>query len=137
MPSLYLLDTNVVSYLIRQRAYPAQHHFSAEKENRSLLAISTVTEAELLFGLARKPEATRLAQSIHDFIADIAILPWGSAAAKQYAELRAVLERQGQPMGNLDLMIAAHALAEDATLVTNHAAFQRIERLKIEDWIRP
>jgi tRNA(fMet)-specific endonuclease VapC len=133
----HLLDTNIVSYLMRTKTPPIKNHFRSEQGGSSLVAISRVTEAELLFGLARRPEATRLANSVHEFLTDITILQWDSAAAKQYAELRAELERQGQPMGNLDLMIAAHALAEDAVLVTNDSAFRRIERLKLEDWTRP
>jgi tRNA(fMet)-specific endonuclease VapC len=64
----------------------------------------------------------------------VAILPWDSDAARKYGQLRAVLERDGQPMGNLDVMIAAHALAVGAVLVTNDQAFARIKKLKVEDW---
>jgi len=64
----------------------------------------------------------------------VAILPWDSEAAQQYGQLRAALEREGRPLGNLDTMIAAHALALGAVLVTSDRAFSRIKKLKVEDW---
>jgi tRNA(fMet)-specific endonuclease VapC len=135
MPTQYLLDTNVVSYLTRIKS--SALHRRITRVHLTQLAISTVTEGELLFGLARRPEATRLAYSVQAFLAGITILPWDSRAAQEYANLRADLERHGQGMGNLDMMIAAQALAENLTLVTNDAAFRRIKRLKTEDWTRP
>jgi tRNA(fMet)-specific endonuclease VapC len=102
----------------------------------SQLAISTVTEGELRFGAARLPHATRLNTLIEDFLLRVSILPWDSAAAQHYGHLRAALERDGLPMGNLDTMIAAHALASGATLVTNDRAFARIKKLKVEDWTK-
>jgi tRNA(fMet)-specific endonuclease VapC len=101
------------------------------------LAISAVTEAEVRFGAARLPHATRLHNMIEDFFLRVAILPWDSDAAQQYSQLRATLERDGQPMGNLNTMIGAHALALDAVLVTSDRAFSRIRKLKVEDWTRP
>ena len=100
------------------------------------IAISAVTEGELRFGAARLPHATRLHNLIEDFFLRVAVLPWDSDAARQYGQLRAALERDGQPMGNLDAMIAAHALALDAVLVTNDQAFARIKKLKVVDWTK-
>jgi tRNA(fMet)-specific endonuclease VapC len=102
----------------------------------SQLAISTVTEGELRFGIARQPAATRLHALIEDFFLRVAILPWDSEAAQHYGQLRASLERDGRPIGNLDTMIAAHAIAIGATLVTNDRAFTRIKKLKVEDWTK-
>jgi tRNA(fMet)-specific endonuclease VapC len=73
---------------------------------------------------------------IEDFFLRVAIFPWDSDAARQYGQLRATLERDGEPMGNLDLMIAAQALAVGAVLVTNDQDFTRIKKLKIEDWTK-
>ena len=67
----------------------------------------------------------------------VEVLPWDSEAARHYANVRAALERAGASMGNLDLMIAAHALAAQAVLVTNDRAFGRLKELKIEDWTKP
>ena len=98
--------------------------------------ISTVTEAELRYGLARRPDASRLQSLVEDFLLTVTILPWDSEAAKQYGWLRAGLEREGMPMANLDLMIGAHALAMGAVLVTNDRAFARIKNLKLADWTK-
>jgi tRNA(fMet)-specific endonuclease VapC len=100
------------------------------------LAISAVTEGELRYGAARLPHAGRLHHLIEDFFLRVAVLAWDSDAAQQYGQLRAMLEREGQPMGNLDAMIGAHALALGAVLVTNDHAFARIKKLKIADWAK-
>jgi tRNA(fMet)-specific endonuclease VapC len=75
-----------------------------------------------------------LEQIVEEFLLRITILPWDSDAARQYAQLRADLERVGHPMGNLDMMIGAHAAAAGLVLVSNDRAFARIKKLKIEDW---
>ena len=101
------------------------------------VAASVVTEAELLFGIARRPEATRLRIAVREFLLRVDVLPWNSEAARCYADLRAALEREGMPMGNLDMMIAAHALATHAVLVSSDHAFRRIKHLEVEDWAKP
>jgi tRNA(fMet)-specific endonuclease VapC len=100
------------------------------------VGISVITEAELRFGVARKPEATRLETAVEEFLLRAEILPWDSAAAKSCAALRSTLERAGEPMGNLDMMIAAHALAAPAVLVTHDRVFHRVKHLKLEDWTK-
>ena len=97
---------------------------------------SGVTEAELLFGLARRPDATRLKTVVGEFLLRVEVLPWDSGAAHQYSTIRATLEGGGEPMGNLDLMIAAQALALDVVLITSDAVFRRVKGLKIEDWTK-
>jgi tRNA(fMet)-specific endonuclease VapC len=76
----------------------------------------------------------RLESVIEDFLLRVTVLSWDSDAARQYGLLRASLERDGAPMGNLDIMIAAHALALNAVLVTSDGAFRRIKKLKIQNW---
>jgi tRNA(fMet)-specific endonuclease VapC len=127
-----LLDTNAVSYIVRK----AQVRFSARFESSHLTqsAISVVTEAELLFGLARRPQAHALAASVHGLLRKITVLPWTSDSARVYAEIRADLERAGQPMDDMDMMIAAEALVQNTILVTSDTAFSRIERLRTENW---
>jgi tRNA(fMet)-specific endonuclease VapC len=95
-----------------------------------------VTEAELRFGVARRPEAKQLRIAVEEFLLRVTVLPWDSRAAVEYGDLRAALERAGTPIGNLDLMIAAQALAAEAVLVTHDAALRRIKRLKSEDWTK-
>ncbi len=128
----YLLDTNIASCIIKGNSVAVDRRLL--KVAMAELAISAVTEGELRFGAARLPHATRLHSIVEDFLLRVAILPWDSDAAQQYGPLRAALERDGQPMGNLDVMIAAHALAVEAILVTSDRAFGRIKRLKVEDW---
>ena len=134
MKAPYLLDTNVASYVIKGNI-PSVDRWLAKIPVASVF-ISTVTEAELRYGVARRPDATRLETLVKDFLRTVTILPWDSEAAKQYGWLRATLERDGKTMGNLDMMIAAHALAVGAVLVTNDRAFTRIKNLKVADWTR-
>ncbi len=128
----YLLDTNIASCIIKGNSPAVDRRLV--KVPMAQLAISAVTEGELRFGAARLPHATRLHAVIEDFLLRVAVLPWDSDAARQYGQLRAALEREGQPMGNLEVMFAAHALAVGVVLVTNDHAFARIKKLKIEDW---
>jgi tRNA(fMet)-specific endonuclease VapC len=98
------------------------------------VGISVITEAELRFGVARKPAAVGLKTVVEEFLLRGETLPWDSEAAPQYGQIRGALERVGQPMGNLDMMIAAHALGAQVVLVTHDHVFRRVKQLKIEDW---
>ena len=131
----YLLDTNIASYIIKGSIPSIQRQLV--KVPMAQLAISTVTEGELRYGVARRHEATQLRMIVNEFLLRLMILPWDSEAAQQYGQLRATLEREGQPMGNLDMMIGAQALALELILVTNDRAFRRIKKLKVEDWTKP
>ena len=135
MKSGYLLDTNIASYIIKGNIPAVRQRLV--KVPTAQVAISTVTEGELRYGVARRPDATHLQMIVDEFLLRMTILPWDSEAAQQYGQLRATLERQGRPMGNLDMMIGAQALASDLVLVTNDQAFKRIKQLKIEDWTKP
>jgi tRNA(fMet)-specific endonuclease VapC len=132
MPAQYLLDTNIASYIIKGN-FPAVRR-RLLRVPMAQVFISSITEAELLYGVARKSGATTLQRIVEEFLLRITVLPWDSTAARQYGELRAQLESGGRPMGNLDLMIAAHALATGTILVTNDRAFTQIRKLKTEDW---
>ncbi len=134
MARRYMLDTNTASFIIKGNVPAVRRRLA--KVPMAQLAISSVTEGELRYGVARRPEATHLKDVVDDFLLHVAILPWDSEAAQHYGHLRASLEREGQPMGNLDTMIGAHALATGATLVTNDHAFSRIKKLKLEDWTK-
>ncbi len=134
MKARYLLDTNIASYIIKGSSVVLDRRLI--KIPMAQLAISAVTEGELRFGTARLPRATRLHSLIEEFLLRVTALPWDSDCAQQYGPLRAKLEREGQPMGNLDIMIGAHALALGLTLVTNDGAFTRIKKLKLEDWTK-
>jgi len=134
MPVRYLLDTNMASYAIKGNFPHVREKLL--KVPMSEVGISVVTEAELLFGVVRKPGATRLETAVEEFLLRVEILPWDSAAARHYAAIRGALEGAGSPMGNLDMMIAAQARAAQAVLVTHDRVYQRVKQLKLEDWTK-
>jgi tRNA(fMet)-specific endonuclease VapC len=132
---MILMDTDACSLLIRGGAK------RLDAKIRQLpprdVCISAVTRAELLYGLARKPEATVLHELVRAFLTRVRSLAWSNEAAAHYADLRAFLERTGQPLENMDLMIAAHARSIDAPLVTGNAGhFERVPGLSVLDWGR-
>jgi len=132
MPVGYMLDTNTSSYIIKGNVPAVRQRLA--RVPMAQVFISSVTEGELRYGVARRPQAATLQQIVDEFLLRVTILAWDSEAAQEYGALRAGLERSGQPMGNLDMMIAAHALATGATLVTNDRVFARIKKLKLENW---
>ncbi|MGD0567907.1 MAG: type II toxin-antitoxin system VapC family toxin [Candidatus Sulfotelmatobacter sp.] len=135
MPVRYLLDTNIVSYIIKGNFPHVRERLS--KVPIREVGISIITEAELRFGVAKMPHAAKLGIVVEEFLRRVEVLVWDSIAAQNYARIRAALEERGEPMGNLDLMIAAQALAAEAVLVTNDRAFRRVKGLRIEDWTKP
>jgi tRNA(fMet)-specific endonuclease VapC len=128
----YLLDTNTASYVIKGN-FP-RVRVRLLKVPMADVGISVVTEAELRFGVARRPEATTLKSVVEEFLLRVEILPWNSEAARHYARIRASLENDREPMGNLDLMIAAQAVATEVVLVTHDHVFRRVKGLRVEDW---
>jgi tRNA(fMet)-specific endonuclease VapC len=132
METLYLLNTNTVSYYIADNPHEVRKRLN--RVGLSSTAVSTVTEAELRYGVARNPAALRRRESVEFFLETAVILPWDSAAARTYGQLRADQERKGRPLSLEDLMIAAHALSLGLTLVTHDSVFSFIDGLKTEDW---
>ncbi len=128
----FRLDMPVASFLIRGASAPLKARLLSVP--MALMCVSAVTHGELVFGLARRPEASALRTAVREFLVRLDVLAWDSAAAERYGALRALLERLGTPLGNLDTLIAAHALATGAVLVTNDQAFRRVEGLSVEDW---
>jgi tRNA(fMet)-specific endonuclease VapC len=128
----YLLDTNTASYIIKGNFPRVRERLL--KVPMAEVGISVVTEAELRFGVARRPEANTLKKVVEEFLLRVESLAWDSEAAQEYARLRALLEKDGSPMGNLDLMIAAQAVAAGVVLVTRDHVFRRVKGLRVEDW---
>jgi tRNA(fMet)-specific endonuclease VapC len=128
----YLLDTNTISYAIK--GDPAQVRVRLKALRKSVVALSVFSQAELLYGLARKPVSTRLRDAVEGFLWNFEVLPWDSAAAISYGDLRAGQERKGRPLSHEDLMIAAHALSLGLTLVTHDHVFAFVDGLRTEDW---
>lgn len=127
----YMLDTNTVSNLIKNHsAVVAQ----IEIKPAESICISAITEGELRFGLSKRPEAKRLHQLVGEFLLGIEILPWDSSVAEYYGAVRADLTRKGRVLAPLDLLIATHAMAVHAVLVTNDKAFSQVANLRAEDW---
>jgi tRNA(fMet)-specific endonuclease VapC len=126
-----MLDTNTVSHFLRR-------HPNVSKRITSLpmnsLCLSVISEAELRYGLARKPDAINLHKVVNEFLRRVEVLAWGSDVADQYGNLRTELESKGDSLGPLDMQIAAHAFSIGATLVTNDQAFKRVKKLKVVDW---
>jgi tRNA(fMet)-specific endonuclease VapC len=135
MPVQFLLDTNIASYVIKGNLPHVRQRLLKVPVGQT--GVSVITEAELRFGVARLPQSIKLAIAVEEFLLRVETLPWDSAAAQKYARLRSALETIGEPIGNLDLMIAAQALAVDAILVSNDRVFRRIRGLRIEDWSKP
>jgi tRNA(fMet)-specific endonuclease VapC len=128
----YLLDTNTASYIIKGNFPRVRERLL--KVPMAEVGISVVTETELRFGVARRPEATSLKKVVEEFLLRVESLAWDSEAAGEYARIRALLEKDGSPMRNLDLMIAAQAVAAGVVLVTRDHVFRRVKGLRVEDW---
>lgn len=130
----YMLDTNMVSYIARGRSAAARVRL-LELKDGEVGCISAVTEGEIRHGLAKRPAATALKLLMEGFLASIPILPWGRNEAQAYGLMRAGLERAGMGLGNMDMMIAAHAVATGAVLVTSDKTFAQVEALHASvDW---
>lgn len=131
---LYLLDTNTLSDFIRNPKGKAAQH--AASEDPATLCTSIVVAAEMWFGTAKRA-STSLPQKLAALFDWITVMPFETPAEHAYAECRAALERRGTPISSNDMLIAAHALALDAVLVTDNVReFSRIEGLKVENWVR-
>ena len=135
MPLTYLLDTNVVSHFVRGTSATVRDHLN-RTPNESI-SVSAVTEAELLFWVARRPRDSRTRMSVQDFLEHVPSLACDSNAARVYAATREEQRRKGRPLATEDLMIAAHALSLGLTLVTDDGAFSFVDGLKTEDWTVP
>jgi tRNA(fMet)-specific endonuclease VapC len=131
----YMLDTNVASYIIKGANDAVQKRL--ENVPMASLCISAVTQAELLRGVAKKPDAKQLPMVVNEFLLRVEILPWDSRAAEAYAALRTAIEKEGKPLGAMDMLIAAHAASSGAILVTNDKAFYNVRKhLSLEDWTK-
>ncbi len=130
----YLVDTDICSYAIKYKQ-PELLAKIREGLANDELALSVVTKAELLYGLELVPEATKLRRAVLAFLAYIPILEWPLPAANHYARLRSIQKLSGNPIGYMDTLIAAHALAENLILITHNTKhYERVEGLQIEDW---
>ena len=128
----YLLDTNICIYIINERPAAVLDNF--KKFAVSDLGVSSVTVGELAFGVA-KSRSARNRSALEAFLLPLSVAPFDLEAAFAYGDLRAELERRGEPIGPMDMQIAAHALRLNVTLVTNNEReFRKVPGLPVENW---
>jgi tRNA(fMet)-specific endonuclease VapC len=129
----YLLDTNIVIYVLKRRPIEV---LSAFNTNARRMAISSITLAELMHGAEKNQRASENMAVVEDFCSRLEVLSYGAKAAQHYGAIRAALEKLGQPIGVNDLHIAGHARSAGLVLVTNNASeFERVPALELENWV--
>jgi tRNA(fMet)-specific endonuclease VapC len=131
----YMLDTDISSYIIKGGYGPVERHLV--KVSPTDLCISAMTRAELVYGLKTLSPRHPLHSAVHQFLRAITLLPWDAEAADFHAEIKYQLKTAGTPIGDMDTLIAAHAIAADAVLVTNNVRhFKRIKLpLMMANWM--
>ena len=132
----YLLDTNICIYIINEK--PEQVLRKFEQYPVQEFGISSVTQAELQYGVQKSKNKNTNQDALDEFLLPLTILPFhGKRLVTCYGEIRVSLESKGETIGPLDMLIAAHALSLDLTIVSNNIKeFTRIPNLKCENWIR-
>ena len=129
-----LLDTNICIYIIKRQPPTVLERFSMFTIGD--IGISVVTLAELEYGVSKSRDVKRNRHALEQFIGPLEVAPFDRKATVTYGTIRAVLEQKGQPIGAMDLLIAAHARSLDVCLVTNNEReFKRIPGLRIENWV--
>ena len=129
-----LLDTNICIYIIKQKPLEVLQRFNNYQVGD--IGISSITVAELEFGVQKSQFPARNQQALTQFLLPLKILDFDHAAAIIYGDIRAMLEQQGTPIGSLDTLIAAHALSLEATLITNNVnEFSRVPNLQLDNWL--
>lgn len=129
----YLLDTNIVIYVIKRRPVEVLGVFNS---NATRMAISVITLAELMHGAEKSSKPAENLAVVEDFCSRLSVLPYTEKAAQHYGQIRTALEKKGEPIGVNDLHIAAHARSEGLILVTNNEKeFAKVPSLQIENWV--
>ena len=130
---MVMLDTNICIYIIKQKPPEVLKRFLDYQVGE--IAISSITLAELRYGVAKSHYREKNAKALDDFILPLEILPFDEEATRSYGEIRASLEKAGAPIGSMDLLIAAHAVSQGVTLVTNNTReFERVLGLNTVNW---
>jgi tRNA(fMet)-specific endonuclease VapC len=131
----YLLDTNICIYIINKK--PSSVIKRIQTKQPEQIAISTITQAELEYGIARSRNADQNRIALLEFLFPFLLIDFDQMAAVQYGLIRASLEARGKPIGSMDILLAAQARSRDLILVTNNEKeFHRIEGLKVENWVK-
>jgi tRNA(fMet)-specific endonuclease VapC len=129
---LFMLDTDTVSFALRGHGMVAEE---LAQRRRSDLCVSAISVAELRYGAAKR-NSRKIKRAIDTFLSAVQVVPFDEEAASQFGTVGASLADRGLPIGQMDTLIASHALALDATLVTNNAKhFSKVRGLRIENWV--
>jgi tRNA(fMet)-specific endonuclease VapC len=129
-----LLDTNICIYMIKNKPPEVRKHF--EQFVPGDIAISSITVAELRYGVEKSAAREKNALALEAFLLPLEIAPFDIESAFVYGKIRAKLEKQGNPIGSMDMLIAAQAIAQDFTLIThNLKEFERIPGIRCETWV--
>lgn len=131
----YLIDTNICIYILNKR--PAKILTRFKKISLGDIGISSISLAELQYGVSKSSFRESNQQRLNEFLVPFEILSFEKQATKYYGDIRTTLEKKGQLIGPLDMLIAAHALSESLILITNNSKeFNRISNLKVENWVK-
>ncbi len=129
----YLLDTNIVIYVLKRRPKEVLGIFNA---NASRMAISSITLSELIYGAEKSAQTDQNLEAIEEFVSHLEVLPYDAKASQHYGRIKAALEKKGQIIGENDIHIAAHATSHGLILVTNNLReFKRAPNLALENWV--
>ena len=129
----YLLDTNIVIYVLKRRPIEALKIFNT---NASRMAVSSITLSELIYGAEKSSNVDKNLEAIEEFISHLEVLPYDAKASQHYGQIKASLEKKGEIIGENDIHIAAHAISQGLILVTNNLReFKRVANLALENWI--
>jgi tRNA(fMet)-specific endonuclease VapC len=129
----FLLDTNIVIYVLKKRPLEVLKIFNA---NASRMAISSITLSELIYGAEKSANIAKNLEAIEDFVSHLEVLPYDARASQHYGQIKAALEKKGKIIGENDIHIAAHAISQGLILVTNNLKeFKRVSNLALENWV--
>ena len=129
----YLLDTNIVIYVLKRRRKEVLEIFN---RNASRMAISSITLSELIYGAEKSPNMDKNLEAIEEFVSHLDVLPYDAKASQHYGQIKAALEKRGEIIGENDIHIAAHAISQGLILVTNNLQeFKRVPNLARENWV--
>ena len=129
----YLLDTNIVIYVLKRRPKEMLEIFN---RNASRMAISSITLSELIYGAEKSPNVDKNLEAIEEFVSHLDVLPYDAKASQHYGQIKAALEKRGEIIGENDIHIAAHAISQGRILVTNNLReFKRVPNLARENWV--
>jgi tRNA(fMet)-specific endonuclease VapC len=129
----FLLDTNIVIYVLKKRPLEVLKIFNA---NASRMAISSITLSELIYGAEKSANIAKNLEAIEDFVSHLEVLPYDARASQHYGQIKAALEKKGKIIGENDIHIAAHAISQGLILVTNNLKeFKRVPNLALENWV--